>query len=86
MKFQKKNKNHYLLNGIKMSFSFYKNFNNFKNFDDKSVCIICDGSIITKTGKDVIKTGEIVKSFTLKKLSKIYKINRKILVLKAKKV
>jgi hypothetical protein len=50
------------------------------------VSIICDGSIVTNDGKDVIKTGEIVKSFTLKKLSKIYKINKKILILKANKV
>tara|TARA_B100001057_G_scaffold494014_1_gene589687 strand:+ start:7169 stop:7855 length:687 start_codon:yes stop_codon:yes gene_type:complete len=85
-KIPKKRKNNYMLNGIKISLSFYKNFNSFKNFDDKSVSIICDGSIITKNGKDVIKTGEIVKSYTLKKLSKIYKINKKILILKANKV
>ena len=42
--------------------------------------------IQSKTRKDVIKTGEIVKSFTLKKLSKNYKINKKILILKANKV
>ena len=85
-KIPKKRKNHYILNKIKISLSFYRNFNSFKNFDDKSVSIICDGSIITKNGKSVIKTGEIVKSYTLKKLSKIYKIDKKILILKANKV
>ena len=85
-KIPKKKKNYYELNGVKISLAFYKSFNNFKNFDDKSVSIICDGSIVTNDGKDVIKTGEIVKSFTLKKLSKIYKINKKILILKANKV
>jgi mannose-6-phosphate isomerase-like protein (cupin superfamily) len=85
-KIPKKKKNYYKLNGVKISLAFYKSFNNFKNFDDKSVSIICDGSIVTNDGKDVIKIGEIVKSFTLKKLSKIYKINKKILILKANKV
>mgnify|MGYP001200035352 CR=1 FL=1 len=85
-KIPKKGKNNYLLNGVKISLSFYKNFYSFKNFDDKSVSIICDGSIVTTNGKDVIKTGEIVKSYTLKKLSKIFKINKKILILKANKV
>ena len=58
----------------------------FKNYDDKSVSIICDGNIVTKDGNKVITAGEIVKSYTLKKLSKYYKVNKKILVLKAYKI
>ena len=76
----------YKLNAIKITLSYYKNFNSFKNYDDKSVSVICDGNMITKDGNNVITAGEIVKSYTLKKLSKYYKVNKKILILKAFKI
>ena len=38
--------------------------------------------MITESGKEVISAGEIVKSYTLKKLSKYYKIKNQILILK----
>ena len=82
-----KNKKYmYKLNGIKITLSYYKNFNSFKNYDDKSVSVICDGNMITKDGNNVITAGEIDKSYTLKKLSKYYKVNKKILILKAFKI
>ena len=39
--------------------------------------------MVTEKGKEVISAGEIVKSYTLKKLSKYYKIKNQILILKA---
>ena len=63
--------------------NYYNNFSSFKNYDDKSVAIICDGQMVTEKGKEVISAGEIVKSYTLKKLSKYYKIKNQILILKA---
>ena len=82
---KKKQFNKYLLNKVSIDLRYYKNFNSFKNFDDNSISIICDGEIVSKNGKQVISTGEIVKSFTLKKLSNFFKIKKDILVLKAKK-
>ena len=38
-----------------------------------------------RKNKTVITTGEIVKSFTLKQLSNYFKIDKKILLLKAQK-
>ena len=39
----------------------------------------------THDGKIVITVGEIVKSFTLKKLSEFFKVDKRILILKASK-
>ena len=45
-KIPKKNKvNKYILNRTKIDFGYYKNFNSFKNYDDKSVSIICKGKL-----------------------------------------
>ena len=83
-KIPKKNeKNLYKLNGVNIELNYYNNFSSFKNYDDKSVAIICDGQMVTEKGKEVISAGEIVKSYTLKKLSKYYKIKNQILILKA---
>ena len=53
-KIPKKNeKNLYKLNGVNIELNYYNNFSSFKNYDDKSVAIICDGQMVTK-GKEVI--------------------------------
>ena len=80
-----KKSNNYLLNNIKIEISYFSNFKKFNSFDDKSVSIILDGNIINDKSKTVITIGEIVKSYTLKKLSNFFKINKKILILKASK-
>lgn len=82
-KINKKNK--YKLNGTNIEISYFKNFKNFKLYDDKSISIILDGRMISDNKKTVITTGEIVKSFTLRKLNNFFSIDKKILVLKAKK-
>jgi mannose-6-phosphate isomerase-like protein (cupin superfamily) len=79
------NVNKYILDKININISHYRNFNKFNKFDDKSVSIILDGNIKTHDGKIVISVGEIVKSFTLKKLSEFFKVDKRILILKASK-
>ncbi len=79
-------KKKYRLNGIKISISYYRNFKSYKSYDDKSVSIILDGKIISEKKKTVITTGEIVKSYTLKQLANYFKVEKKILLLKASKV
>lgn len=79
----KSKKDFYKLNGINIELNFYKNFNKYKSYDDGSISIILNGSIITKNKTTVIGTGEIVKSFTLKKLSQYFSVNKEILILKA---
>lgn len=78
-------KNKYTLNGIKIELSYYKNFNSLKYHDDKSTSIILDGKIISKDNKTVITIGEIVKSYTLKQLSRYFMIDKKLLLLRAYK-
>lgn len=78
-----KKSNKYLLNNIKIEISYFSNFKKFNSYDDKSVSIILDGNIINNSNKTVITIGEIVKSYTLKKLSNFFKINKKILILRA---
>ena len=79
----KNKKNLYILNSINIELKFYKNFKQYKSYDDKSVSIILSGNIITNNKTSIIGTGEIVKSFTLKKLSQYFKVNKEILILKA---
>ena len=79
-------KKNYFLNGVKISFFYLKNFKYFKNFEDKSISIICDGEMINDKGRVVISAGEIVRSYTLKNLGEYFKINKKMLILKAKKI
>ncbi len=82
---KKTKKNNYILNNVNIEISYYKDFKRFKSFDDKSVSIILDGKIVSDKRKTVITTGEIVKSFTMKQLSRYFKIDNKLLLLKASK-
>ncbi len=75
--------NYYNLNNIKIKIGYYKDLNKFKSYDDKSISIILDGKIVSKQNKTVITIGEIVKSFTLKRLTQYFKISEKLLILKA---
>ena len=77
--------NRYYLNNIKITIFYLKNFKEYNSYDDKSVSIILDGSLVTNNGKIAISVGEIVKSYTLKKLSESFKVDSKILILKASK-
>ena len=79
-------KNIYHLNGIEISLAYYKNFNRWRSKNDNTISIILDGLIVNDKKKIVIKEGEIVKSLTLKNLSKNFDIKNKILILKAKKI
>ncbi len=76
-------KNKYILNGVNISISYFKNFSSLKSFDDKSISIILDGKVVSDNKKTVITTGEIVKSFTLRQLGSYFKIDGKILILHA---
>ena len=81
-----KKSNKYILNNIQIEISYFTSFKKFNSLDDKSVSIILDGNIINDSNKTVITIGEIVKFHTLKKLSTLFRINKKILILRALKV
>lgn len=83
-KINKKNK--YKLNGTNIEIAYLKNFKDLKLYNDKSISIILDGRMISENKKTVITTGEIVKSTTLRKLNNFFSIDKKMLILKAKKL
>lgn len=79
-------KKKYKINNVKIDISFMKDFKTLKSYDDKSISIILDGKIVSEKNKTVITTGEIVKSYTLKQLANYFKLNGKILLLRASKI
>ena len=79
-------KKKYKKNNLKINISFFKDFKNLKSYDDKSIAIILDGKIVSEKNKTVITTGEIVKSYTLKQLANYFKVDGKILLLRASKI
>ena len=79
-------KKKYKINNVKINISFFKDFKNLKSYDDKSIAIILDGKIVSEKNKTVITTGEIVKSYTLKQLANYFKVDGKILLLRASKI
>ena len=79
-------KKKYKINNVKINISFMKDFKTLKSYDDKSISIILDGKIVSEKNKTVITTGEIVKSYTLKQLANYFKLNGKILLLRASKI
>lgn len=81
----KKKKQIYTLNKITIELAYYKDFKRYSFINDRSISIILDGSINNRKGKKIIGAGEIVKSLTLKKLSEYFPVNKKLLILKAKK-
>ena len=79
-------KKKYKINNVKINISFTKDFKTLKSYDDRSVSIILDGKIVSEKNKTVITTGEIVKSYTLKQLANYFKVDNKILLLRASKI
>ena len=82
----KKNlKNKYFIDDVEIIIEKKKNFKNFSNRDNNSTSSILDGAILDKNKQQVISTGEIVKTKTLKVLSERFGLSKPILVLTAKK-
>ena len=53
--------------------------------DDKTTSAILDGKIVDKNGQNVISYGEIVKTSTLRMLSKVFKIKKSLTLLRVSK-
>tara|TARA_B100000965_G_scaffold393355_1_gene404078 strand:- start:380 stop:1126 length:747 start_codon:yes stop_codon:yes gene_type:complete len=81
----KKKRNTYQLDGVEISIERTKNLKNLSTQDANSSTAILEGKITDKKNQEVISYGEIVKSSTLKILSKKYKIKKPLLILNVKK-
>lgn len=78
-------KNIYKLDGVEISIERTKSLKAFSSTDPKSSIAILDGNITNDKNQKVISYGEIVKTSTLRILSRKYKIKKPILVLKVRK-
>ncbi len=76
-------KNLYYFNNIEVLIETYKNLKGLK-YDNSSSAIL-SGKIIDNKGQEVIAAGEVVKTSTLKILSKQFKIFKNITLLKVSK-
>ena len=76
-------KNFYYFNNIEVLIETCKNLKGLK-YDNSSSAIL-SGKIIDNKGQEVIKAGEVVKTSTLKILSKQFKVFKNITILKVSK-
>ena len=84
MKFKKPKKNKknvYKLDDVVITLERTKNFKNLSTKDSSSSTAILEGKIFDKKNQEVISYGEIVKSSTLKILSKKYIVKKPLLIL-----
>ena len=79
-KFGKKQK--YSFKNLEISLEVCKNL---LKKDDKSTSAILDGKIVDNNGQNVISYGEIVKTSTLRILSKVFKIKKPLTLLRVSK-
>ena len=81
----KQKKNIYQVDGVEISLEKTKNLKNLSAKDSNSSTAILEGKITDKKNQVVISYGEIVKSSTLKILSKKYQIKKPLLILNVRK-
>lgn len=88
MKFKKPKKNKknvYKLDDVVITLERTKNFKNLSTKDSSSSTAILEGKILDKKNQEVISYGEIVKSSTLKILSKKYAVKKPLLILNVRR-
>jgi len=88
MKFKKPKKNKknvYKLDDVVITLERTKNLKNLSTKDSSSSTAILEGKIFDKKNQEVISYGEIVKSSTLKILSKKYIVKKPLLILNVKR-
>ena len=78
---KKNKKNVYKLDDVVITLELTKNFKNLSTKDSNSSTAILEGKIFDKKNQEVISYGEIVKSSTLKILSKKYIVKKPLLIL-----
>tara|TARA_B100001057_G_scaffold487682_1_gene570784 strand:+ start:693 stop:1388 length:696 start_codon:yes stop_codon:yes gene_type:complete len=78
---KKNKKNVYKLDDVVITLERTKNFKNLSTKDSNSSTAILEGKIFDKKNQEVISYGEIVKSSTLKILSKKYIVKKPLLIL-----
>jgi len=75
----------YSFNNLEILLEVRKNLKNLVKKNDKTTSAILDGSIIDNNGQNVISYGEVVKTSTLRILSKKFKIKKPITIMRVSK-
>ena len=78
-------KKNYKIGKSKISIEKHRNFKSILKNTQKTIFAILDGSIIDKKKLKVISNGDIVRTDNLRTLSKVFKINKHLTILKVKK-
>ena len=78
-------KNIYNFNNLEVLLEIRKNLNDLLKKDDKTTTAILDGNIVDNKGQNVISFGEVVKTSTLRILSKKFKIKKPITIMRVSK-
>lgn len=78
-------KNTYSFNNLEILLETRKNLNNLAKKDDKTTSAILDGNIVDNNGQSVISYGEVIKTSTLRILSKKFKIKKPITIMRVSK-
>ena len=83
-KFKKKIQK-YSLGSSEVSLEQHKNFHKLLKEKKDTIFGILGGNVTNKIKKNILSQGDIIKVGTIKKLAKVFKINKKLIVLKIKK-
>ena len=70
------------INKVNISLEIHKNFKNLINKKNSTIFAVINGKVIDKYKRNVLSYGDIIKTGTLKKLSKIFKIKKYLTVIR----
>ena len=72
----------YQIGKSKIFIEVHKNFKKIINKKDSTIFAILGGKIIDNKGRNIISYGDIIRTGTLKKLSQVFKIKEKLIILR----
>ena len=75
----------YSFGSSEVSLEQHKNFHKLLKEKKDTIFGILGGNVTNKIKKNILSQGDIIKVGTIKKLAKVFKINKKLIVLKIKK-
>ena len=71
----------YKVGNLNISLQVHKNFKNIINKKNSNIFAIIGGKVVDKKNRSVLSIGDIIKTGTFKKLSKVFKIKKFLTVL-----
>jgi len=81
----KLNKNQrYLIGSVEIYVELHSNFKKLVKEKMNTIFAVLYGEVVDKYGRNVLSSGDIIRTGTLKKLSEVYKIRKKLALIKVK--